>query len=154
MLAATLLFVDDAVHSMTRVALDPVQVEMRALATSLNVDMNRLNRRLAEIPGVRRVDRFASADVAIHVGGARSPHGPPTSTPFPGAAEARSPHGPPASRSSPGTVKARLFAIDPAYLADHPWVRVGFMIATSAVALGAALLAVTRIPAASVLREP
>jgi putative ABC transport system permease protein len=31
---------------------------------------------------------------------------------------------------------------------------VGFMIATSAVALGAALLAVTRIPAASMLREP
>ncbi|MCW2688847.1 MAG: hypothetical protein JWR37_3737, partial [Mycobacterium sp.] len=32
MLAATLLFVDDAGHAMTRVALQPVQVEMRLSA--------------------------------------------------------------------------------------------------------------------------
>lgn len=94
-LAATLLFVDDAVHSMTRVALDPVQVEMRALATSLDVDMTAVDRRLAAARGVQRVDRFASADVTVGAGGARAP------------------------------VRARLFAIDPAYLTHHPWVRVG-----------------------------
>jgi len=39
MLAATLLFIDFSVHSMTRVALGPVQVEAKALATSLDEDM-------------------------------------------------------------------------------------------------------------------
>lgn len=93
MLAATLLFVDVAVRSMTAVALEPVQVEMRALATSLNVDMTNLSRRLAAVPGVRRVDRFAAADVVVGVPGA-------------------------------GRFTARLFAVDPPYLAHHPWVGV------------------------------
>jgi putative ABC transport system permease protein len=94
MLAATLLFVDDAVHSMTRVALDPVQVEMRALATSLNVDMTAVGRRLGAVPGVSRVERFAAADVTVGRDGGRAP------------------------------LRARLFAVDPAYVDHHPWVRV------------------------------
>ena len=94
MLAATLFFVDDAVHSMTRVALDPVQVEMRALATSLDVDMTTVSRRLAAVPGVRRVERFAAADVVVRAAGAPAP------------------------------LKARLFAVDPDYVAHHSWVRV------------------------------
>jgi putative ABC transport system permease protein len=92
-LAATLFFVDDAVHSMTRVALDPVQVEMRALATSLDVDMTAATRGLAGVPGVLRADRFAAAAVTVSPPGARA------------------------------GVKARLFAVDPAYAAHHPWVR-------------------------------
>ncbi len=103
MLAATLFFVDDAVHSMTRVALDPVQVEMRALATSLDVDMTTARRRLAAVPGVRRVERFAAADVVV------GPSGTPAA---------------PVAAGASGRVKARLFAVDPTYLANHPWVRV------------------------------
>jgi putative ABC transport system permease protein len=97
MLAATLLFVDDAVRSMTRVALDPVQVELRALATSLNVDVTTVSRRLGAVAGVRRVERFAAADVVV---------------------------GTPGARGAPGRLRARLFAVDPAYLANHPWARV------------------------------
>ena len=94
MLAATLLFVDAAARAMTPVALAPVQVPMRALATSLDVDMEAVGRRLAAVPGVAGVDRFAAADVAVR---------------------------------APGTTRratARLFAVDPAYLSRHPWVRV------------------------------
>jgi putative ABC transport system permease protein len=94
MLAATLLFVDQAVNSMTRVALQPVQLEQRALATSLNVDMTAVGRKLAAVPGVTHVDRFAAADVVV-----RTP-------------------------SEPGGATARLFAVDPSYLRHHPWVRV------------------------------
>jgi putative ABC transport system permease protein len=94
MLGATLLFVDGAVHSMTRIALEPVQVEMRGVATSLTVDMNALDRQLATVKGVQRVDRFAAADVVVSVPG------------------------------SPVRVPARLFAVDPSYPQNHPWVRV------------------------------
>ncbi|HET6751806.1 MAG TPA: FtsX-like permease family protein [Actinomycetes bacterium] len=94
MLAATLLFVDAAARAMTPVALAPVQVQMRALATSLDVDMDAVGRRLAAVPGVTRVERFAAADVTVGT---------------PGTAE-------------PAT--ARLFAVDPGYLRHHPWVRV------------------------------
>src|SRR5262249_33302333 len=93
LLGATLLLVDDSVHSMTRVALDPVQVEMRALATSLDVDIASVSRRLAAVNGVARVERFASAEVNVSVPG------------------------------GPAPVAARLFAVDPEYLAHHPWVR-------------------------------
>ncbi|MCW3064963.1 MAG: transporter integral rane protein, partial [Solirubrobacterales bacterium] len=96
MLASTLLFVDLAVRSMTRVALQPVQLEMRALATSLNVDPTALGKRLGAVPGVRRVERFAAADVVVGVG----------------------------AQGGQGRYSARLFAVDPAYVAHHPWVRV------------------------------
>jgi putative ABC transport system permease protein len=94
MLAATLLFVDAAAGAMTPVALAPVQVEMRALATSLDVDIDEVARRLATVPGVVRAERFAAADVVVGVPGATA-------------------------RTS-----ARLFAVDPGYLEHHPWVRV------------------------------
>jgi putative ABC transport system permease protein len=93
MLAATLLFVDRAVGTMTQVALEPVQVEQRALAASLDVNMTKLSRQLAAVPGVTSVDRYAAADVVVRA---------------PGGAGAT----------------ARLFAVDPSYLRDHPWVRV------------------------------
>jgi putative ABC transport system permease protein len=94
MLAATLLFVDLAVNTMTHIALEPVQLEQRALATSLTVNMSAVSRRLGAIPGVTHVDRFAAADVVV-----RSP-------------------------GNPGGATARLFAIDPSYLAHHPWLRI------------------------------
>jgi putative ABC transport system permease protein len=94
MLVSTLLFVDLAVNSMTRVALEPVQVEQRALATSLNVNMTAVSRQLATVPGVSHVDRFASADVVVR------------------------------TSAAPGGATARLFAVDPVYLRHHPWVRV------------------------------
>jgi putative ABC transport system permease protein len=91
--AATLLFVNIAASSMTRTALTPVQVEMRALATSLNVNINRVDRQLAAVPGVSHVDRFATANVFVGAPGGQR-------------------------------VSARLFAVDPSYIAHHPWVRV------------------------------
>jgi len=93
-LAGTLLYVDVAVHSMTRIALKPVQVEMRALATSLQVDVSSLARKLDAVPGVGRVDRFAAADVLVSTPGVRK------------------------------TATARLYAVDPDYLSHHPWVHV------------------------------
>ena len=93
-LGATLLFIDHSVRSMTPVALAPVQVEMRALATSLDVDLAAASRRLAAVRDVARVERFATADVFVTAPGA------------------------------PGRVGARLFAVDPEYLRNHPWVRV------------------------------
>jgi putative ABC transport system permease protein len=93
-LGTTLLLVDDAGRSMTRVSLAPVQVEMRALATNVTVDMNAVTRTLATVHHVRRVDRFASADVLVSTPGAPAP------------------------------IAARLFAVDPDYLTAHPWVGV------------------------------
>lgn len=92
-LSATLLFIDDSVHAMTTHALEPVQVEMRGLATSLTVDMAQVRQKLGVVPGVREVDLFGAADVVIGAPGA------------------------------PGRITARLFAVDPAYLEHHPWVR-------------------------------
>jgi putative ABC transport system permease protein len=94
MLAAILLFADHAASTMTRIALEPVQIEQRALATSLNVDLTKVGRSLAKVPGVTHVDRFASADVVVRAAGQGA-----------GAT-------------------ARLFAVDPTYLRHHPWVRV------------------------------
>jgi hypothetical protein len=90
-LGSTLLFVQQSVHTMTRVALEPLQVEMRALATSLAADLGPVARDLQALPGVRRAERFGSADVIVS-----SPDGR-------------------------GRVTARLFAIDPSYLDSHPW---------------------------------
>jgi putative ABC transport system permease protein len=70
MLGSMLVFVDTAVQAMTPAALAPVQVEMRALASSLNVDMAVVNAQIATVPGVQRVDRFASADMVVSVDGA------------------------------------------------------------------------------------
>src|SRR5256885_17217439 len=69
LLAATLLFLDHAVQSMTRIALEPVQTEQRALATSLDVNMTKVSRQLAAAPGVTRADRFAAADVFVRTPG-------------------------------------------------------------------------------------
>src|SRR3954469_13976401 len=70
MLGALLLYVDSTVPSMTAVALAPVQVEMRALAGSLDVDMTAAGRVISQVPGVLRVDRFATADVIVSAPGA------------------------------------------------------------------------------------
>src|SRR4029079_8551202 len=94
MLAATLLFLDHAVQSMTRIALQPIQTEQRALATSLDVNMTKVSRQLAAVPGVTSADRFAAADVFVRTPG-----------------------------STTGGASARLFAVDPSYFKDHPWVR-------------------------------
>ena len=91
-LAATLLFVDTSLRSMTRVALQPVQVEMRALAASLDTDMRQVARRLGTVPDVERLDLFGSADVAVSVPG------------------------------RPARIPARLFAVDQSYLKHHNWV--------------------------------
>lgn len=92
-LASTLLFVDQAIQSMTPLALGSVQVEMRAIGKSLDVDMAAVSERLAAVPGVRSAQPFAAANVVVD----------------PGTGSAYS---------------ARLFAVDPGYLVDHPWVRV------------------------------
>ncbi len=93
MLAATLMFVDAAVQSMTPIALDRVQVEMRAVAKSLDADMPTVAQKLAAVPGVTLVEPFAATNVVV----------------------------------DPGTgaqVTARLFAVDPSYLENHPWIHV------------------------------
>jgi putative ABC transport system permease protein len=90
-LAATLFFVDSAARSMTRIALRPVQIEMRALATTLDANMTQVSHQLASIPGVVRVERFAATNVVVS--------------------------------GAHGKATARLFAVDPEYLAHHPWVR-------------------------------
>lgn len=92
--AASLLFMNRAVESMTRVTLEPLKLEQRALATTLNADMTAIGRRLATVPGVERVDRFAAADVVVRTPG-----------------------------QSAGAT-ARLFAVDTSYPVAHPWVRV------------------------------
>ncbi len=90
MLAATLLLVDDASRAMTRVALAPVQIDMRALATTMKSDSAATARQLAGVAGVERAERFASAAVTVSAGGTGSP------------------------------VAARLFAVDPEYVQHHP----------------------------------
>ncbi len=92
-LAATLLFVDQAVQSMTTLSLQPVLLEMRAIGKSLDVDMGSVSAHWARVPGVRFAEPFAAANVVVD----------------PGTGHAYS---------------ARLFAVDPAYLTAHPWVRV------------------------------
>lgn len=91
-LAATLLFIDDSLNSMTTRALETNQIEMRGLATTLTADMPDVQRRLSAVPEVRYVDLFGAADVIVSV-----PGGP--------------------------QLTARLFAVDPAYLDHHNWVR-------------------------------
>ena len=91
MLAATLLYVDSAVESMTAVALEPIQVEMRGLATSPAVDVSRATRHVAAVSGVLHADRFAATDVVV------------------------------SAKGTPGELSARLIAVDPAYLEHHPW---------------------------------
>jgi len=91
-LAATMLYVDHSVQVMTRVALDPVQVEMRAVAASLDTDMHQVARQLSAVPPIAQADLFGSADVTVGA---------------PGAA---------------GRVTARLFAVDPSYLVRHRFV--------------------------------
>ena len=93
MFAATLLFVDDADRAMTQVALQPVQIEMRALGTSLDADMTSISHDLAGVPGVASAQPFASTDVVVRAPGA-------------------------------GQWTARLFAVDPSYFSDRPWLRV------------------------------
>lgn len=95
MLAAGLFFLNLAVATMTKVTLAPLKLEQRALATTLNADMTQIGRRLATVPGVSRVDRFAAADVVVRSPGQRG-----------------------------AGASARLFAVDPSYIAHHPWVRV------------------------------
>ena len=63
------MFLDHAVQSMTRIALEPVQTEQRALATSLDVNMTKVSHQLAAVPGVTRADRFAAADVFVRTPG-------------------------------------------------------------------------------------
>jgi putative ABC transport system permease protein len=71
-LAATLFFVDSAARSMTRIALRPVQVEMRALATTLDMNMTQIGRELAAVPGVVRVERFAATNIVVNGAGGRA----------------------------------------------------------------------------------
>ena len=52
MFAATVFFIDDASGVMTRVALSHVQVEMRAIATSLDANMRAVSRQLSAVPSV------------------------------------------------------------------------------------------------------
>jgi len=85
---------NQAVGSMTRVTLEPLKLEQRALATSLNSDMTAIGHRLASVAGIQRTDRFAAADVVVRVPG-----------------------------QSTGAT-ARLFAVDPSYPQRHAWVRV------------------------------
>ncbi|GFG51868.1 hypothetical protein CQY20_07515 [Mycolicibacterium agri] len=65
MLAATLLFVDDADRAMTRVALQPVQMEMRALGRSLDMDMISVSHDLGAVPAVARAEPFAATNVVV-----------------------------------------------------------------------------------------
>ena len=68
MLAATLWYVDTAVQSMTPNALATVQVEMRAVAKSLDVDMAAISDRLAGSPDVALSEPFAAARVLVSSG--------------------------------------------------------------------------------------
>ena len=70
MLAATMLFVDDADRAMTRVALAPVQIEMRAMGRSLDVDMTSVSRDLGAVPAVSRAEPFAATNVVVKAPGA------------------------------------------------------------------------------------
>ena len=70
MLAATILFVDDADRAMTRVALEPVQIEMRAIGRSLDVDMTSVSHDLGAVPAVARAEPFAATNVVVEAPGA------------------------------------------------------------------------------------
>jgi putative ABC transport system permease protein len=70
MLAATMLFVDDADRAMTRVALEPVQIEMRAMGRSLDVDMTSVSHDLGTVPAVARAEPFAATNVVVEAPGA------------------------------------------------------------------------------------
>ena len=70
MLAATILFVDDADRAMTRVALEPVQIEMRAMGRSLDVDMTSVSHDLGAVPAVARAEPFAATNVVVETPGA------------------------------------------------------------------------------------
>ena len=68
MLAATLLFVDVAVQSMTPVALAPVQIEMRVVAKSIDVDIAAVSSKLAMAADVKYAEPFAAASVIVAPG--------------------------------------------------------------------------------------
>lgn len=68
MLAAILLFVDAASQSMTMNALRPVQIEMRAVAKTLDADMVAVGANLATAPGVVGVEPFAATNVIVAPG--------------------------------------------------------------------------------------
>ncbi|MEO7351141.1 MAG: ABC transporter permease [Marmoricola sp.] len=91
-LGSTLLFVEHAVQDMTSQSLTPVQVDMRALATSLDVDMSQVRTRLQGVPGVQSVDLYGAADVIVDAPGAST------------------------------RLSARLIAVDHTYFEHHPWV--------------------------------
>jgi putative ABC transport system permease protein len=78
---------------MTPNALGPIQVEMRAVAKSLDADIRAISAKLATEPRVQLVEPFAAANVVVAPG-------------------------------SSGQVTARLFAVDPGYFKNHPWLRV------------------------------
>ena len=69
MLAATLWYVDAAVQSMTPNALSQVQVEMRAVAKSLDADIAAISSKLAAAPNVQSAEPFAAAKVLVSTGG-------------------------------------------------------------------------------------
>ena len=92
MLAATLWYVDTAVQSMTPNALAPIQIEMRAVAKSLDADMAAISAQLAQSPDVTMSEPFAAAKVLV-------------------------------SSGKSGQLTARLFAVRPAYIAAHPWIK-------------------------------
>jgi putative ABC transport system permease protein len=92
-LAATTLFIADSTRAMTAVALQPVQVEYRALATTLNVDVDRVATQLRGVQGVRAVDVFGAANVVV------------------------------TAPDASNRVSARLIAVEPAYFTHHGWVR-------------------------------
>lgn len=92
-MGSTLLFVDQSTQQMTRQSLAPVQIDMRALATSLGTDMDGVRRRLEAVPGARTVDPFAAVDVVVGAPGAST------------------------------RLSARLIAVEPGYFRHHPWVR-------------------------------
>jgi putative ABC transport system permease protein len=92
MLAATLWYVDAAVQQMTPNALSPVQVEMRAIAKSLNAEIVDVSSKLAATPEVKFAEPFAAAKVLIQTGDS-------------------------------GLMTARLFAVNPDYLEQHPWIK-------------------------------
>lgn len=65
MLAATLWYVDTAVQSMTPNALAHVQIEMRAVAKSLDADMVAISAQLAQSADVALAEPFAAAKVLV-----------------------------------------------------------------------------------------
>lgn len=91
--AATGFFVDTSAQKMTTQALTPVQIDMQALVTSPQIPPGPIAARLAGQQPVTRVEPFASVDLPVQL---------------PGAAASRT---------------VRVFAVDPAYLTRHPWVR-------------------------------